>query len=78
MGSALAPIIAKFYVEHFEQKAISTATKKPARWYRYVDDIFMVWPHGKDDPQGFLQQLNNIRKSIDLRRRLNRTETYRS
>jgi hypothetical protein len=38
----LAPVIANFYMEHFEQKAVSTAIKKPARWYRYVDDIFAV------------------------------------
>jgi hypothetical protein len=31
-----------------------------------VDDIFAVWPHGKDDPQGFLQHLNNIHKSIEF------------
>jgi hypothetical protein len=47
MGSLLAPVIANFYMEHFEQKAISTAIKKLARWYRYMDDIFTVWPHGK-------------------------------
>jgi hypothetical protein len=64
MSSPLAPVIANFYMEHFEQKAISTAIKKPARWYRYMDDIFAVWPHGKDDLQDFLQHLNIIHNSI--------------
>jgi hypothetical protein len=47
MSSSLAPVIANFCMEHFEQMAISTAIKKPTRWCRYVDDIFTVWPHGK-------------------------------
>jgi hypothetical protein len=64
MGLPLAPVIAYSYMEYFEQKAISTAIKKPARWYRYVDDIFTVWSHGKDDLQDFLQHPNNIHKSI--------------
>jgi hypothetical protein len=51
-------------MEHLEQKAISTAIKKPASWYSYVDDIVMEWSHGKDDLQDFLQHLNNIHKSI--------------
>jgi predicted phosphoribosyltransferase len=62
----LTPVIAKFYMEHFEQKAVSTASKKPTRWYRYVDDIFAEWSHGKNDLQDFLQHLNNIHKSIEF------------
>jgi hypothetical protein len=42
MGSPLAPVIAKFYMENFEQKAISAAIKKSARWYRYVYDTFAM------------------------------------
>jgi hypothetical protein len=36
---------------YIEQKAISAVIKKPSRLYRYVDDIFAVWSHGKDDLQ---------------------------
>jgi hypothetical protein len=48
MGSSLAPVVANYYMEHFEQRAISSAMKKPASWFRIVDDTFLVWPHGKD------------------------------
>jgi hypothetical protein len=64
MGLPLAPVIANFYMEHFEQLAVSLAHKKPAYWYRYVDDTFVVWPHGKEELQEFLKHLNNIHPNI--------------
>jgi hypothetical protein len=56
--------MANFYMEHFEQQAISSAEKKPARWFRYVDDTFLVWTHGKDELEEFLKRLNNIHPNI--------------
>jgi hypothetical protein len=51
-------------MEHFEKQVISSAAKKPTRWYRYVDDTFVVWPHGKDELQTFLKHLNSIHQNI--------------
>jgi retron-type reverse transcriptase len=42
VGSPLSPVIANIYIENFEIKAIETATHKPACWYRYVDDTFVI------------------------------------
>ena len=49
MGSPLSPVIANFYMEDFETKAIEKATHKPACWYRYVDDTFVIWPRGQEN-----------------------------
>jgi hypothetical protein len=54
MGSPLAPVIANYYMENFEQQALSRAPKKPTHWYRYVDDTFVVWPHGEEELREFL------------------------
>jgi hypothetical protein len=64
MRSPLAPVVANFYMEHFEQQAISSTTRKSTWWYRYVDDTFVVWPHGKKELYDFLQHLNNIHPNI--------------
>jgi len=64
MGSSLAPVIANYYMEHFEQQAISTASSRPTHWYRYMDDTFMVWPHGEEELHDFLIHLNNIHPNI--------------
>ena len=41
----LSPVIANFFMEDFEEKALNQATLKPTCWYRYVDDTFVIWPH---------------------------------
>jgi hypothetical protein len=64
MGSPLAPVIASYYMEHFEQQAISRAPRKPIHWYRYVDDTFVVWPHGEEELREFLDHLNSIHHNI--------------
>jgi len=61
-------VIANFYMEDFEKKAIKQATHKPACWYRYVDDIFIIWPHGKEKLTDFLNHLNGIHNNYGNRR----------
>jgi hypothetical protein len=66
MGSPLAPVIANYYMEHFEQQAISRAPRKPTHWYRYMDDTFVVWPHGEEELCEFLDHLNSIHHNINF------------
>jgi hypothetical protein len=66
MGSPLSPVIANFYMEDFEMKAIETATHKPACWYRCVDDTFVIWPHGQEKLKDFLNHLNGINNNIQF------------
>ena len=65
MGSPLAPVIASLYMEQFQQQALNMAEKKPSNWYRYVDDTFVVWPHG-EELQNFLQYLNSLHPNIQF------------
>ncbi|GJQ72861.1 hypothetical protein Trydic_g1510 [Trypoxylus dichotomus] len=37
---------------------------KPKMWLRYVDDTFVIWPHGQEEINGFLQHLNGLEESI--------------
>jgi hypothetical protein len=62
MGNSLPPVVSNLlvYMEHYEETTLDTADHKPIKWLRYVDDTFMVWPHGPSRLQQFLHHLNSI------------------
>jgi hypothetical protein len=66
MGSPLSPVIANFFMEHFEKKAIDQATHKPVCWFRYVDDTFVIWPHGQEKLKEFLNHLSGLHNKIQF------------
>ena len=66
MVSPLSPVIANFFMEDFEERALNQATLKPTCWYRYVDDTFVIWPHGKTSLTTFLEHLNGLHNNIQF------------
>ena len=64
MGSPLSPVVANLYMENFEQCALKAFPLSPRVWIRYVDDTFVIWPHGKDALSNFLMHLNRQHSSI--------------
>lgn len=64
MGSPLSPVVANLFMENFEDIALETAELKPVCFYRYVNDTFVIWPHGKDKLQVFLKHLNSLHNNI--------------
>ena len=66
MGSPLSPIVANVFMEDFETRALDTSPKKPKMWHRYVDDVFVIWPHGDQLLEEFHQHLNRQNPSIQF------------
>ncbi|XP_042202441.1 uncharacterized protein LOC121852537, partial [Callorhinchus milii] len=64
MGSPLSPVVANIFMEKFETDAIQTATLRPTLWKRYVDDTFVIWPHGRPALDQFLDHINSIHPAI--------------
>ena len=64
MGSPLSPVIANLFMEEFENSVLTSYEKKPTLWIRYVDDTFVIWPHGEHELENFLRHLNNQHDSI--------------
>ena len=66
MGSPLSPVVAGLFVEDFEQMALVTADREPKQWLRYVDETFIIWPHGRTQLAAFLDHLNNLCEKIQF------------
>ena len=47
-----------------ETTAIMTSEYQPKIWKRYVDDTFVIWPHGRDYLNTFLDHINALHPSI--------------
>jgi len=35
-------------------------------WFRYVDDTFVIWPHGKEKLTEFLNHLSRLHTNIQV------------
>ena len=66
IGSPFFPIVANIYQERFEKIALQSTHLQPKHWSQYVDDTYVVWPHGKATLLPFLDHLNGIYDSIQF------------
>ena len=64
MGTKMAPSYANLFMGNFEQKALAAATHSPLIWWRYIDDIFLLWTHGEEKLNDFITYLNNLHPTI--------------
>jgi hypothetical protein len=53
-------------MEDFEMKAIELVTHKFTCWFRYVYDTFVIWPHGQEKLEEFLNQLSGLHNDIQF------------
>ena len=63
MGSPLSPVVANLFMEHLEE---NTTALRPKMWIRYVDDTFVIWPHGNAELKEFHRHLNHQNTSIQF------------
>ena len=48
MGTRMAPRYANIFMAELEESFLSGYPYKPVAYYRYIDDIFIIWSHGLD------------------------------
>ena len=49
---------ANIFMDRLEQKLLSEVQIKPHLWFRYIDDIFMVWLGSESELEDFLSYIN--------------------
>lgn len=60
MGTRMAPSYANLFMGKLEQAFLKTQKVQPDCWFRFIDDIFLLWTAGIDSLNQFLQELNNF------------------
>ena len=74
MGTAVAPNYANLFMDRFETKALSNWPLKPLIRLRFIGDIFMIWTHGEDKLNEFIQYLNSIHPTIKFTHKLSHSQ----
>ena len=64
MGTKFAPSYAVMFMGDFEENALANYELKPMVWWRYIDDIFLIWEHGEEELKKFINYLNTIHPTI--------------
>ena len=75
MGTRMAPSYANLFLAKFETDALSHAPHQPHTWWRFIDDIFMIWTHTEDELRTFITYLNNIHHTITFTSSYSTTST---
>ena len=60
MGSRFSPSYANLFLGLLEESFLSSYPLQPSLWLRYIDDIFLLWPHGEDSLSSFISALNEF------------------
>ena len=64
MGTRVAPTYANIFISDFESRHVYTYPEQPLLWARFIDDIFLIWEHGAEALDKFINHLNNVHQSI--------------
>ena len=74
MGTVCAPSYAIIFMSQLESDFLATRQYVPRVWWRYIDDIFMIWPHSLEELYSFLSALNDFHPAIKFTSNISQTE----
>ena len=64
IGTKMAPSYAILFMDALESAFLDSVAQKPLIWWRYIDDIFLVWEHGESALRDFIAELNAFHPSV--------------
>ena len=72
IGTRFAPTYASTFMDEIETNFLDTQKIKLLVWFRYIDDVFFIWTHGKEKLEEFLKDFNNYHPNIKLTHEFNK------
>jgi hypothetical protein len=76
MGSKVAPSYANIFMGDLEKRLLGGFPLKPTIFLRFIDDIFLIWPHGENTLLDFVNYLNNAHHSIKFTLEYSTTQVH--
>ena len=76
IGTKMAPPYAMLFMDDLEAKILKDCDKKPLTWWRYIDDVFMLWQHGEKELKNFFKFLNSYHPTIKFTADYSREEIH--
>ncbi|XP_019897156.3 uncharacterized protein LOC105009030 isoform X2 [Esox lucius] len=67
IGKKFAPAYANIFMAEWDTSALAACPKRPTQFYRYLDDIWGIWTHSKEEFTVFLSTLNSHNPSIKVK-----------
>ena len=64
IGTRFAPSFANMFMSRLEDNMLRECHSKPWVWWRFFNDIFFVWLHGKESLFAFFEYVNAYHESI--------------
>ena len=74
MGTRVAPSFANTHMGKFEDDHVYTYHLQPFIYLRYLDDIFLIWQHGLEELNKFVDHLNSRMESMKFTMEVSREE----
>ncbi|XP_054269026.1 uncharacterized protein LOC128990596 [Macrosteles quadrilineatus] len=60
MGTRMAPSYANLFMGKLEKCFLQSQKVQPLCWFRFIDDIFILWTSGSDSLKQFIDSLNSF------------------
>ena len=60
----MAPPYAILSMDKFERDFLERTELKPWVWWRYIDDVFLIWEHGEESLKDLFKMLNSSHPSL--------------
>ena len=64
MGTRITPAYASLFMGKFEKDFLESSDVQPFLWFRFLDDIFMIWDDSEEILLKFLDKLNKFHETI--------------
>ena len=77
MGTPCAPNFANLFMQHIETMLLRDAPgPTPYIWWRFIDDVFIIWNHSRQELDDFLDYINSSHPSIKFTAEISESQVH--